>query len=149
MHASEIKSSRNPIQSISESKSESNTILCSEQKATEPPEPPEPPEPQEPPVIGMQLNTGEEYPITQQDINGWMELYPAVDVMQELRKMKGWCIDNPKKRKTKGGIKRFIGGWLAKEQDKGGTAGYVRRTNQVGSSKVEQYAASAREWADG
>ena len=27
--------------------------------------------------------------------------------------------DNPKKRKTKSGIKRFINGWLAREQDQG------------------------------
>ena len=38
--------------------------------------------------------------------------------MQELRKMKGWLTANPKRRKTKSGIKRFINGWLAKEQDR-------------------------------
>ncbi len=103
-----------------------------------------------PPIITLLLNTGEEYHITQQDINEWMELYPAVDIMQELRKMKGWCNDNPKKRKTESGIKRFIGSWLSKEQDKGGSIGYSNRPAYTsGGSKVEQFAASANEWANG
>ncbi len=114
--ASDNKCVRNPIQS--ESKSESNPDICSElQAATEPPAPP---------VITLLLNTGEEFPIMQADVDGWMELYPAVDVMQELRNMKGWCQDNPRKRKTKKGIRRFVGGWLSREQNRGGMSGYSR-----------------------
>ena len=64
------------------------------------------------------MNDKTEYPITEADITGWKDLYPAVDVMQELRKMKGWADANPTKRKTKTGIKRFINAWLAKEQDR-------------------------------
>ena len=46
--------------------------------------------------------------------------YPAVDVIQQLRNMRGWLDANPAKRKTKRGINAFIVRWLAKEQDKGG-----------------------------
>lgn len=74
-----------------------------------------------PPVITFPLNTGEEYPVFQDHIQEWERLYPAVDVMQELRKMRGWLSSNPAKRKTKTGIMRFINAWLAKEQDRGGT----------------------------
>ena len=52
----------------------------------------------------------------------WSQLYPNVDVLQQLRNMAGWCDANPTKRKTRGGIKRFIAAWLAREQDKGGKA---------------------------
>ena len=130
---------RNPIQSESKSKSESEANICTEQQAAT-----------EPPVITLLLNTGAEFPITQEDVNGWMELYPAVDIMQELRAMKGWCESNPKKRKTAGGIKRFINSWLAKEQNRGGTLGYVSGYSQniQGGSKVEQFAHGAREWAN-
>ena len=38
--------------------------------------------------------------------------------MQQFREMKKWCEDNPSKRKTKAGIKRFVNSWLAREQDK-------------------------------
>lgn len=73
----------------------------------------------EPAVFEMPLNDNTYHPITQSEVDEWQSLYPAVDVMQELRKMKGWCQANPKNRKTKSGVKRFINGWLAREQDRG------------------------------
>ena len=75
-------------------------------------------EPQDPPILSLILNTKEEYPIYKIDIEAWHDLYPAVDVIGELRKMKGWLMANPSKRKTKKGILRFINSWLAKEQDR-------------------------------
>lgn len=136
---SDNKCVRNPIQSESKSESESNADICSEQKAAA-----------EPPAITLSLNTGEEYPVMQSDVAGWMELYPAVDVMQCLRNMKGWLMSNPAKRKTVRGITRFITTWLQKEQDRGGTPGYrpIANREPTGASKVEQFAAGAREWAN-
>lgn len=91
---------------------------------------PEPTVPEEPPVITLLLNTGEEYGIVQSDIAEWQELYPAVDIMQELRNMKGWCKENAAKRKTARGIRRFITSWLAREQNRGGTVGYKKASSQ-------------------
>ncbi len=71
-----------------------------------------------PVIVSIPLNDKTEYPVTAEDVESWKELYPAVDVEQELRKMKGWAIANPTKRKTKSGIKRFINSWLSKEQDR-------------------------------
>ena len=76
------------------------------------------PTPIEPSVITITLNDKSEYPVYQSMIDEWNELYPNVDVLQELRKMKGWSNANPAKRKTKKGIQRFINAWLAREQDK-------------------------------
>lgn len=70
-----------------------------------------------PPVITITLNDKSEYPIYQSDIDKWQELYQSVDIMRELRKMKGWADSNPTKRKTKNGVKRFINAWLSREQD--------------------------------
>lgn len=77
-------------------------------------------EPEEPPFIYLTLNDKSEYPISYSKVDEYRELYPAVDVEQQLRNMKGWLDANPTKRKTKRGIDRFINGWLSKEQDKGG-----------------------------
>ena len=77
-----------------------------------------PPAPPSSVLISITLNDKTEYPITEEDVKCWKDLYPAVDIMQELRKMKGWADANPTKRKTKAGIKRFINAWLAKEQDR-------------------------------
>jgi hypothetical protein len=71
------------------------------------------------PIITLTLNDKTEYPVTEEQVEEWTKLYPAVDVMQELRKMKGWLDANPSKRKTKKGILRFINNWLSKEQDRG------------------------------
>lgn len=76
--------------------------------------------PDQQPFISLLLNDKSEYPVFQEQVDSWSELYPAVDVPQELRKMRGWCDANPSKRKTKRGILRFINNWLSGEQDKGG-----------------------------
>ena len=88
------------------------------------------PEPEEPPVISFILNDKSRYPIRQAQVDEWSELYPAVDVMQELRKMAGWLDANPSKRKTKRGILRFVNGWLAREQDKGRTPTQNQQKNK-------------------
>lgn len=77
-----------------------------------------------PPIISIILNDKTFFDVFPEDYNRWSELYPAVNVMQELRKMSSWSTDNPKRRKTKSGIRRFINAWLSKEQDKGGQYRY-------------------------
>ena len=42
----------------------------------------------------------------------------AVDVRQEFANMRGWCLGNPTKRKTRSGVRRFVAAWLAKEQNR-------------------------------
>ncbi|WP_417536314.1 helix-turn-helix domain-containing protein [Methylophaga sp.] len=57
--------------------------------------------------------------VTQSELFDMRELYPAVDVAQQIRNMIGWCKANPTRQKTASGIKRFMHQWLSKEQDKG------------------------------
>ncbi|NLH00670.1 MAG: hypothetical protein GX488_02000, partial [Clostridiales bacterium] len=75
--------------------------------------------PTQQPVITLPLNDKTEYPVTQSQVDEWKELYPGIDVMQQLRNMKGWLSADSRRRKTRRGILRFITGWLAKEQDRG------------------------------
>lgn len=58
--------------------------------------------------------------IFQSSVDEWQTLYPGVDIMQQLRNMRGWLEANPTRRKTKRGIKRFIVNWLGKEQNRSG-----------------------------
>lgn len=67
------------------------------------------------------LNDGSAYNVPLKDIATYRRLYPAVDVEAELRGMIGWCLSNPKRRKTSAGVKGFITRWLKKTQDAGGT----------------------------
>lgn len=73
-----------------------------------------------PPVVSIPLNDGTEYPVSQEQCQEWAGVYPAVDVIQQLREMREWCRNNPAKRKTAKGVRSFITRWLAKEQDRGG-----------------------------
>ena len=93
----------------------------------------------EPPAATLPLNDGSEYGITEADIENYHDLYPAVNIMQELRKMRGWCEANPKNRKTKNGIKRFINAWLAKEQDRGGSRGSQSKPSSGVDRLAEMY----------
>ena len=87
------------------------------------------------PVIKLSLNDKSEYPIYQKQLEEWKQLYPAVDILQELRKMKGWLDANPKRRKTKTGVLKFVNGWLSREQDKGG----IYRNQNGGKQKTKSY----------
>lgn len=92
-------------------KSKEEYILCAKPQAAD-----------APPVISLPLNDGTFFDVSENDRAKWSQLYPNVDVLQQLRNMAGWCDANPAKRKTRGGIKRFITAWLAREQNKGGKA---------------------------
>lgn len=94
----------------------------------------------EPPLITLPLNNGTEWPVTSEMVSEWSALYPAVDIMQELRKMRGWCCAKPKNRKTPRGIQAFITNWLSKEQDRGGSrASPVRPPAQRRLTPIEVY----------
>ena len=86
-----------------------------------------------PPVISIILNDKSYFEVTNENLIKWTELYPAVDVMQELRKMAGWCDANPMKRKTRRGIMAFISSWLSREQDKGGGFRGQRQNGNAGN----------------
>lgn len=61
-----------------------------------------------------------EYNVPLSKIEQWQQAYPAVDIRQELLRMISWLDANPKRKKTRRGIDRFITTWLSKEQDRGG-----------------------------
>ena len=92
-------------------KSKVKDIFCAEPQAAH-----------TPPVISLILNDGTFFNIVSADVSKWEALYPNVDILQQLRNMAGWCDANPTRRKTRGGVRRFITAWLAREQDKGGKA---------------------------
>lgn len=77
-------------------------------------------------------------------------LYPAVDVRQELRNQVGWLMSEPRRRKTRRGIKKFITGWLSREQDRGPKAKPRTGENHVefrpNQSDPRSYAEQYLEW---
>ena len=76
----------------------------------------------EPAAIKLPLNDNTDYAVPQSFADEMAKLYPAVDVMQQLRNMVGWLNANPARRKTASGVLRFVNSWLAREQNRGGAA---------------------------
>lgn len=70
--------------------------------------------------IQIPLNDGSFYEVQPEKIEEWRKVFPAVDVERQLERMVVWCNANPKRRKTRRGVERFIVNWLSDDQDKGG-----------------------------
>ena len=123
---SDMSATNDHVQAANDDMSATNDTVVKESKGKESrvkeskvytcAQPERPPDAQE--IITFPLNDKTEYPIYDVDFEEWAELYPAVDIMQELRKMRGWLDSNPTKRKTIRGIRRFINSWLSKAQDR-------------------------------
>lgn len=95
---------------------------------------------QEADVEALILNDGSEWRPTEALFAEYVRLYPNVDVKQQFNVMRSWCLSNPKKRKTKRGITRFVNSWLTREQDKGYrrpeyNSSYQQRQSESGYSQ--------------
>lgn len=78
------------------------------------------------------------FPIYSKDLEKWNDIYPAVNIEQEFRNMFGWLNSNPKNRKTKTGISRFINNWLSRSQDRARTvsSSVPTKSNNVASNST-------------
>ncbi len=121
---------RNPQSKVKESKVKEidATHLARSANAQSEPEPENPPE--YPPedsnshvFCEIPLVDKTKYSVTEDQVLKLQELYPAVDVRQELRKIVGWNEANAKKRKTRRGILAHVNSWIAREQDRCGGSG--------------------------
>jgi predicted phage replisome organizer len=70
-------------------------------------------------VEAVILNDGSDWRPSAALYEEYVRLFPAVDVKQQFRLMRSWCLGNSKKRKTRNGIKRFVSSWLTSEQNRG------------------------------
>lgn len=70
-------------------------------------------------VIKIPLIGGAEFGVTKEFAAELESLYPAVDVNQTLREIRGWNFANDKNRKTAAGIKKHINSWFSREQNRG------------------------------
>lgn len=77
----------------------------------------QPPAEQERPVAFIPLADGSEYPVPVSLACEYATAYPGVNVMGEFGKARAWCLSNPRQRKTKNGIRRFLNGWMDKAQN--------------------------------
>jgi len=87
------------------------------------PEPPEGapgriPEPDSPVVHLLECTDGQ-FAVRADDVEKWHRAFPGVDIPQTLIEMDVWCDAHSSRRKTLRGAKKFIVGWLNREQNGG------------------------------
>jgi hypothetical protein len=71
------------------------------------------------PVLSVSWNSSNGFAgITDKDRKCWSEAYPAVDLSRQLAAASEWLKSNPAKKKKN--IRRFITGWLSRQQESGG-----------------------------
>ena len=64
----------------------------------------------------LPMSDGSEYGVTLGRAEEWRPLYPSVNVMQELRSMRGWLLANPQREIAANNAENFIVTWLADRQ---------------------------------
>ena len=117
------KSEKNPglsmekLPKVKESKVKENYIDSTEPV---PASAPKPEKAKEKSMIEIPLNNGSMWPVTETQYKEWCSLFPAVDILQELKKMYAWLDANKQRRKTARGIKAFCVRWLSSAQDNAG-----------------------------
>lgn len=85
------------------------------------------------------LNDGTEWRPTTEEFTEYARLYPSVDIKQQFASMRGWSLGNPTRKKTAGGVKRFVTSWLSKEQDRSRAAPKPVKTNSFNDFEQRQY----------
>jgi len=65
------------------------------------------------PCVGQRA----EWVLRTEHVTDWQALYPPLDVLAECRKALAWLHATPSRRKTAGGMPRFLVGWLNRSAD--------------------------------
>lgn len=67
------------------------------------------------------LKNQNQWSLTPEKLQEYLETFTGIDVAQELRKASQWLKDNPAKRKTAAGMPRYLTGWLGRAKPSNGT----------------------------
>ena len=95
----------------------------------------------------LPLVDGSDFPIAQKTVDELSGLYPAVDIDQQLRNMRGWLLANPKNRKTKAGIMRFVNSWLSREQNQARPQNRQQFQRPTKAQELDDFYGMAADWA--
>jgi len=92
----------------------------------------------EPPVMTFPTSGvgGKAWHLSQSQIDVWVSAFPGLDVMAECRKALVWCDANAAKRKTPGGMPRFLAAWLTKATDRDTRTGQQYRGKETSGERA-------------
>jgi hypothetical protein len=87
----------------------------------------------------LPLIDGTEYLVEPEYFRELIRLYPSVNVIEQFRLMRGWLLANPRRRKTRRGVKRFIHFWLSRALQ-----GYHWKRRELGYHRTNE----GRDWVE-
>lgn len=71
------------------------------------------------------------------DMSQWKEVYSAIDIHLEIKKMIEWCLSNPKKAASKKLWRKFITSWLSSANEKTINQQAYRSNNSKSMTNVD------------
>ena len=87
------------------------------------------------PIVGKDVK---EWGLTEKKINEYHETFPGVNIIQQAKVARQWCIDNPTRRKTFKGMSKFLFSWFSRCQN-GGNRGFKKGQQRSGGEKNTKY----------
>jgi len=88
--------------------------------------------------IQLPMKDGSLYRPTNGEIDHYEAMFPNINVAQEFCAMQVWLECNPSRRKTKRGIKRFVGSWLIRATQRQETPLGVKAAVAVGRNFCQE-----------
>lgn len=82
--------------------------------------------------------------VTRVDVDRLQDVYSGVDVPYQVKRAAEWCLNNPARRKTHKGVRKFLSGWCARAQEDI-TRRPPKRVNGTNRSPLTEGAAIALE----
>ncbi len=126
---SSLSSSLSSSSFTSSSSSTTETLDAQQAACSEPAEPDSKQEVPASPIVLTFPTCGKvtEWHLVEAKLAEYIETFPGIDCLQEVRKARQWCKDNPRNRKTPGGMPKFLSNWLGRSQNSArpATSGYT------------------------
>ncbi len=83
------------------------------------------------------LRSGKSWQLPIGKLEEYRRAYSGIDIESELQKAGQWLIDNPAKRKTAGGMPKFLNGWLGRAKPQGDNGGLIP-TREVTEAEADE-----------
>lgn len=81
--------------------------------------------------IRLPVDGGGDWIATGDMVREWRETYPTLDIQAQMRRARQWLLDNPSRQKTKRGMRRFMGSWLATAANNASTQTTKKTTSKT------------------
>ena len=87
----------------------------------------------------LPLSDGNSYFVVQESLDDWTDMFPSINVLIELKRMKAYLDAHPNKKRKAHEMENFVLRWLSKEQDQKLSFPKQTKTEQTKSDLPDWY----------